>query len=247
MKIHFLGTNGYYDTDTGNTICTLIETNDCYIILDAGNGIYKVNQYLKNNKPVYLFISHLHIDHIAGLHILPDLNIGNSLKIYVPQGMKKYVYTFVNSPFTLPITKEKYAIEVIELEEKSYQSPIKFACQKIFHAGICYGYCFNLENKIITYCVDTGIYAKEIDFVKDSDLLIHECTFKKNQSKSSWGHASPVEAADLAKKANVRSLILTHFGANQYLSLQERDDAAKKAQAIFNNTISAKDGLTITI
>lgn len=47
MKIIFLGTNGWYDTKTGNTICTLIETDNEYIILDAGNGIYKIDKYIK--------------------------------------------------------------------------------------------------------------------------------------------------------------------------------------------------------
>jgi len=36
MKITFLGTNGWYDTDCGNTICTLLETTKAYILLDAG-------------------------------------------------------------------------------------------------------------------------------------------------------------------------------------------------------------------
>lgn len=54
MRIIFLGTNGWYDTDTGNTTCALIDTKSCYIILDAGNGIYKADKYIKENKPVYL-------------------------------------------------------------------------------------------------------------------------------------------------------------------------------------------------
>ena len=70
MKITFLGTNGWYATQTGNTICTLIETEKYNLVLDAGNGIYKLEKYLDFKKPVFLFISHLHIDHIEGLHIL---------------------------------------------------------------------------------------------------------------------------------------------------------------------------------
>ena len=38
MKIIFLGTIGWYDTETGNTVCTLIETKREFIILDAGSG-----------------------------------------------------------------------------------------------------------------------------------------------------------------------------------------------------------------
>ena len=41
MDIIFLGTNGWYDSPTGSTICTLINSERYHILLDAGNGIYK--------------------------------------------------------------------------------------------------------------------------------------------------------------------------------------------------------------
>ena len=34
MDIIFLGTNGWYDSPTGNTICTLINSDRCHILLD---------------------------------------------------------------------------------------------------------------------------------------------------------------------------------------------------------------------
>ncbi len=74
MKITFLGTNGWYDTSTGNTICILVETDKYNIVLDAGNGLYKIDRYISSEKPVYLFLSHFHLDHIIGLHILGKFN-----------------------------------------------------------------------------------------------------------------------------------------------------------------------------
>ena len=46
MKIAFLGTNGWYDTKTGNTVSALVDTKKYYIVLDAGNGIHKLDKYL---------------------------------------------------------------------------------------------------------------------------------------------------------------------------------------------------------
>ena len=51
MKLIFLGTNGWYDTNTGNTICIMIETNKEYIILDAGSALYKIDQYITDENP----------------------------------------------------------------------------------------------------------------------------------------------------------------------------------------------------
>ncbi|MFX1587847.1 MAG: MBL fold metallo-hydrolase, partial [Promethearchaeota archaeon] len=63
MRVIFLGTNGWYATDIGNTVSTLIDSKNYYIILDAGDGIYKIDQYIKNNKPIIVLLSHLHLDH----------------------------------------------------------------------------------------------------------------------------------------------------------------------------------------
>ena len=46
MRVIFLGTNGWYDTETGNTICTLVQTERYDILLDAGNGIHRAEHYL---------------------------------------------------------------------------------------------------------------------------------------------------------------------------------------------------------
>jgi len=43
MDIIFLGTNGWYDSPTGSTICTLINSQSYHILLDAGNGLYKAD------------------------------------------------------------------------------------------------------------------------------------------------------------------------------------------------------------
>ncbi len=44
MNVVFLGTNGWYDTDTGNTICTLIATPEAVVVLDAGYGLAKLDR-----------------------------------------------------------------------------------------------------------------------------------------------------------------------------------------------------------
>ena len=86
MKVIFLGTNGWYDTETGNTICTLVQTERYDILLDAGNGIHRAAGLLEGAKPVFLFLSHFHIDHIEGLHILAKFRFREGLTICAPTG-----------------------------------------------------------------------------------------------------------------------------------------------------------------
>ena len=101
MKITFLGTNGWYSSPTGDTPCILIDAKDQYIVLDAGNGIYKLDQYIKEDKPILLFISHFHIDHVSGLHILAKFDFKQGIDVYIGKGRTKDFETLVNPPFTL--------------------------------------------------------------------------------------------------------------------------------------------------
>ena len=55
----FLGTNGWYSSKTGLTPCVLIDSKEGYIVLDAGEGIQKLDKYITDDKkPIYLFLSH---------------------------------------------------------------------------------------------------------------------------------------------------------------------------------------------
>ena len=81
MIITLLGTNGWFDTETGQTMCTLIRTQDYSIILDAGFGIRKAKELIDFSKPTFLLLSHLHLDHTAGMHLMDYLNFRIPLKI----------------------------------------------------------------------------------------------------------------------------------------------------------------------
>ena len=109
------------------------------------------------------------------------------------------------------------------------------------------GYRFELEEKIITYCPDTEVCENAIKLAKNADLLITECSLKVGQHYEGWPHLNPEEAAKIAKKAKVKKLVLTHFGANNYWTLEERGEAQKIARTIFKNTISAIDDMEIEI
>ncbi len=245
MRIVFLGTNGWYDTDCGNTICTLIDSQKFYLILDAGNGIYKIDRFITQNKPIYLFLSHLHIDHVEGLHILNKFKFNQGMSIYGWTGIKKELNKLVNEPFTVPFNKLPFKIKIHELNEGAYTNPFPFTALRLVHSGLDFGYRFNIDNKVITYSTDTGICDNDVTLAKGADILIHECSLKEKQIGSKWSHTSPEEAADLAKNSGVGKLILTHFESRLYTTRDDRLKAEKQAREIFGNTFMAFDGLEV--
>jgi ribonuclease Z len=56
-------------------------------------------------------------------------------------------------------------------------------------------------------------------------------------------HSTTIEASTLAKKANVKKLLIGHFSA-RYDDLQP---LLEEARSVFPNTVIAEDGMTICI
>ncbi len=247
IELIFLGTNGWYSSSTGDTVCILIRLSDCYIILDAGSGIQKADQYINQNLNVYMFLSHLHIDHVSGLHTLNKFNFNSGLTISGPEGFKRGLNTLVNQPYTLPLEKLKYPVSIEELDEgSSSKFPFHVEARDLIHPSRCFGYRFEINGKIITYCTDTGYCDNILELGKDADILITECSAKDGK-QTEWPHLTPVEAAKAAREANAKKLILTHFDAVNYNKHDHRVEAENLAKTVFEQSIASYDGLRIEL
>jgi ribonuclease Z len=92
---------------------------------------------------------------------------------------------------------------------------------------------------------DTVPTGEMINFAKNADVLVHEATFDSTLEdvSSEYGHTTASEAAEIAKKADVEKLFLTHISP-RYLDGKILEDEARK---IFKNTIVPKDFQDIEI
>lgn len=246
MKITFLGTNGWYDTETGNTPCVLIETEDIFIILDAGFGFYKAKQYIHSEKPVALFISHLHYDHLIGLHTLLMFKLAQGIDIYANRVIMKGLHSFLKMPYTSPVFLLPTKVRFHAVTGPS-DSPLKFETVRLRHTIPCYGYRFYTEGKIVTYCTDTGLCSSLKKLAKDADLFITECAMPPADKSPNLFHITPETAASVAAKAHAKKLALFHFDPTRYPTLDSRKEAENAAKAIFKDTIAANDGTVIEI
>lgn len=255
MKIVFLGTNGWYTSQNGNTACILIDSTEGYIILDAGNGLYKIDAYIKEEKPISLFISHFHLDHVSGLHSLNKFNFPQGIDVYVGQGRKKDFENLVSPPYTIGfnpsphnIINLKTQIRLHELSDGNHNIPFPVTVIEQFHAYRDHGYRFILEGKTIAYSGDCGESKASYKLAEKSNVLIHECSFAKDKpSAKVWGHVTPEQAAEIAIESGVEKLILTHFDPTEYPTLEDRVDVERRAKKIFPATIAAKDDYVISI
>ncbi|PIT84045.1 MBL fold metallo-hydrolase [Candidatus Micrarchaeota archaeon CG10_big_fil_rev_8_21_14_0_10_45_29] len=252
MKLIFLGTNGWYSTSTGNTVSALITAPERYIVLDAGDGIQHLDKYVKDNKPIDIFLSHFHLDHVIGLHIQPKFRfMKNKFRIFGQPGTKKWLNILVNNPFTASyalLKKQGFDVSIHELREGENKiDEYTVHTAPLVHADPCWGFRFEImcekEKKIISYCTDTGPCENIVKLSKNADALITECGLLPGEPiPVSWPHMNPEDGAKLAKEANVKKLIFTHFAPHKYLDVKMRENAQAEARKIFPNAFAATDG-----
>lgn len=93
----------------------------------------------------------------------------------------------------------------------------------------------------IVYSGDTKPCDNIVKISMDADLLIHDATFLEEQEGKA--HADVKQAAKIAKKANVKQLILTHI-SRRYKNAEELEAEAKK---VFENTRVAYDLMKVVL
>ena len=247
MQVTFLGTNGWFDTTAGTTCSVLVQSEEYDIIFDAGNGIAKADRFITQQKPVFLFISHLHIDHIAGLHTLAKFRFKKGLHIYTQKGSMTDLNAFVREPFTVPFPDLPFPVQIIELAEGRHFLPFSVECLALIHPAPCFGFRLEIDGKVITYCTDTGICDNAIVLGRDADLLITECGLKSGQESPGWPHLNPENAIHIARQAHAKRLALMHFGAEVYRTLGERRELKQRYEKEWPDLIVATDDLAITL
>jgi ribonuclease Z len=97
----------------------------------------------------------------------------------------------------------------------------------------------------IVYTGDTRPFKGLVKIAGNADLLIHDATLADDLAKRAKedGHSTPSQAAQIAKKAKARQLILTHISARY----DDPSELLEQARRIFRNTSVAEDFMTIEI
>ncbi|MBE5891156.1 MAG: ribonuclease Z [Lachnospiraceae bacterium] len=98
----------------------------------------------------------------------------------------------------------------------------------------------------LTYCTDSRPVDAIAENAQNSDLFICEGMYaepEKLKKAKQYKHMTFYEAAELAKKAQVQEMWLTHFSP----SLVRGEDYMPKVREIFENAHMGKDGKTVTL
>ena len=98
----------------------------------------------------------------------------------------------------------------------------------------------------IVFTGDSRPAESTVRAAEGADLLIHEATFADDEQPRAieTGHATAREAAEIAAKAGVKQLVLTHLSARYSVNASE---LLGQAREIFPGTIIARDGTEVEV
>jgi ribonuclease Z len=94
--------------------------------------------------------------------------------------------------------------------------------------------------KKYAYCADTLFTDSFLDVIQGADTVYHECTYLDADREKAMKryHSTAAQAAELAKLANAKQLLLGHF-SSKYKDL---DPFREEAIQIFPNTLVSTEG-----
>ena len=103
-------------------------------------------------------------------------------------------------------------------------------------------------SKSYAFCSDTMYAESIVPLIKGCDLLYHEATYGDADSAKARkrGHSTAREAATIAQKAGVRSLVIGHYSA-QFVSDAMEQQLLAEAQTVFTDTRLAHEQMVIDV
>lgn len=219
----------------GHTSCISIHHADNLYIIDGGSGLGNLGilleeKHFKDNPTTpltaHFFLSHLHLDHICGLaNFRPVWHENFKGNFYCGiaheyQGLKMALDRFYTPPFfpipwsEFPCQKKHYDFTIGSILNPTPTCSVETIL--LNHPGDGSGFAFHLNGRKIVYLCDTshadGFFDRFVTFAKQADLLIYDASYCADEFKvvRHFGHSTWEKACELAAKANVGQLALTH-------------------------------------
>jgi phosphoribosyl 1,2-cyclic phosphodiesterase len=274
MKVKFYGVRGSlpisgkeFQRYGGNTTCLCVtrETANRIFIIDAGTGIRNLGKDLvaRHYKQEIINISftHFHMDHIQGFPFFaPAYDPNQRIGIHV-MGKDRRVKN-VKDIFSIQMQQEYFPVQLDAMgaqfefpnlgdEETFYGAHVTAAPQCHKFPGGSYGLRIEDASGTLVVCTDIehldGPDNGIVNLAKNADLLIHDGQYTEEEYKKfkGWGHSTWKQAIDVAIKANVKKLIITHHDPDHDDDFLDRMEEMSKKE--FPNCEFAKEGMEVMV
>ncbi len=226
-----LGSGGWIPTARRQTTCAMLSFPDALFIFDAGTGISRLLEErfrgeLEGERPVHLFLSHYHLDHIIGLFYLPAMFSGRTVHLHPPArditgvDALETVAAVISKPYN-PHDLEDMPVDIrVEaLAAGGHQlAGRRVSVRRQIHADPSAG--FRIDD-LLVFATDTAMDPGTVPFAEGVSLLVHEAWIDGAEEddpetehiarEAYVAHTSARQAAQLAAEAAVGRLVLSHL------------------------------------
>lgn len=258
----------------GETTSLLIEGEGGErILIDGGTGVRLLGQRLLQSSGVrsaWMFMTHYHLDHVAGLPMLPILYAPDwKLTMAAPDHHPIHIDEIMDRIFDVPL----WPLQTEDLRSRNefrqlpgITAAAPFLCGGIevrwcpvHHPGGCTAYRFDEPatgaSMVMATDVEWGLSSTEekahlerlISFPSPAGLLVMDGQFDQASiaRHRGWGHSSWQDALALAVRCRVRRLLITHHDPNSDDSRLDGWQAQLRHQAAWADF--ARQGMEITL
>ena len=230
MKLTVLGCNGPYPAAGGACSGYLLEAASARVLLDCGTGtLAALTALMPPEELDAVVLSHLHYDHMSDmLPLIYRMQGKGRLRVYAPQAPAE-VCALLSGAF-----------DVRDLEHAEHAGTLTLSVLPVRHPVPCFAVRCAAEGKSFCYTGDTNTCGGLADWARDCDLLLADACFTDALWAENKPHISARLAAQAAREAGAKRLVLTHFtpGTDRQLLLSQ-------AREVYPDAVLAHPGLTL--
>ena len=238
MKITVLGNNGPYPKAGGACSGFLLDSDDAKVVLDFGSGVLsRLQQHINIEDISAIILSHLHSDHMGDIMILRYAADIKKMKGLIHKPIRIYAPAEPREEFNR--LKYKDALEILEINpsEKLIVGDLKISFMEMVHGYKNYAVCVEKNSKKFVYSGDTSMNDGLVEFAKNADLFLCEAGLLERDEKAiRVMHLTAREAAQIAERAGVKRLLLTHF-----LPDVRMENYINEATAVYNGIMQVAE------
>lgn len=211
MELNVIGYYGGSAPKNEATSSYLLEVGKEKILLDCGAASSSVVQNYCNLTEINnIILSHYHWDHFSDIGVFI---YNRYVKSLIGESDQKLNIYSLDNDFFVKDFESFPSNNVIKIDEKSKIKingvDIKF--YKTKHLVDCLAIRCEHAGRSLVYTADASLDDGLIEFSKDADLLITECSLYKDVDGSSSGHMNINDVIELINKSKAKKVILSHL------------------------------------